>query len=223
MTDLHKLFQETFKTYHDAAKRYFVDGWLICAVKVRDKEPILVDAGGPVANEPALWSTDPYMYTTLPRNTSYNIGLLTGKRNNFWVLDVDGQRGQNSLEWLKKVIGPRFCNTLSVTTGRGQHFYFEIDCNCHIPPTCINILPGIDVRGEKGMVVVPPSIHSSGKKYEANSAPMDGAPEILLDLVCNAEETVIVPGLTDGYGRPIQPLQQQVKKAVVRHDVTTEV
>jgi hypothetical protein len=35
----------------------------------------------------------------------------------------------------------------------------------HDVPNRTNVLPGIDVRGDGGFVVAPPSAHASGREY----------------------------------------------------------
>ena len=57
-------------------------------------------------------------------------------------------------------------DTVSLRTGgRGQHFYFQHP-GVPIPNYAGKLGPGLDVRGEGGYVVAPPSIHLSGKPYE---------------------------------------------------------
>jgi len=85
-----------------------------------------------------------------------NVGIATG--GELMVLDVDGPEGERSLS------GRHLPPTPSVTTGRGCHYYFR-------PPEGVTIgnatrfLPGLDVRGEGGYAVAPPSRHFSGVDY----------------------------------------------------------
>lgn len=54
-----------------------------------------------------------------------NIGLATGKASRVVVLDIDGPEGEASLKTLTDVHG-ELPETLTVTTGRGRHLYFEV-------------------------------------------------------------------------------------------------
>src|SRR5262249_51671692 len=85
-------------------------------------------------------------------------------------------------------------DTVSVRTGGGgRHFYFKHPGK---PITnCVGRLgPGLDIRGDGGYVVGPPSIHASGKPYEwgaigladADPAPL---PKWLLERLSDAETT----------------------------------
>ena len=85
-----------------------------------------------------------------------NIGVATGGA--LMVLDVDGPEGERSLS------GRHLPVTPSVATGNGGHVYL-------LPPEGVTIgnatrfLPGLDVRGEGGYVVAPPSRHCAGVDY----------------------------------------------------------
>ena len=89
-----------------------------------------------------------------------NIGILTGARSNgLAVLDFDTPDGP------ERVLGmtPEQLSviTLVVRTARGWHVYARE----HGCPTR-TIRAGVDLRGEGGMVVAPPSVHPSGCRYE---------------------------------------------------------
>ncbi len=87
------------------------------------------------------------------------------------VLDVDPRHGGgDSLSVLEGIYGPLPRTIESLTGGGGQHLYF------HHPGTvvpCRPIAPGLDVKGDGGLVVCPPSAHVSGRAYrwEAGCAP----------------------------------------------------
>lgn len=93
-----------------------------------------------------------------------NVGILTG---DLVVLDIDVKNdGFTSLEQLQAEIGPLPPTACVETGGGGRHYYFR-------PPNgrrvrCSQgILPGLDVRGNAGLVVAPPSIHpTTGREYK---------------------------------------------------------
>jgi archaellum biogenesis ATPase FlaH len=115
-------------------------------------------------------STDPQKikdwYTKYP---DANIGIATGAKSGLEVLDVDPRYGgSNSIIELVKKHG-EFRDTYTVRTGgNGQHYYYT-----HPGGTVTNgtPYPGIDIKGDGGYVVAPPSNHSSGGVYINLGAP----------------------------------------------------
>jgi len=102
-----------------------------------------------------------------------NIGILTGQTSGLVVLDVDGEDGKASLRALTAAHAP-LPKTLCVKTGRagsdgrrkGCHYYFRSPAEAIIRNSAGILGKGLDVRGEGGYVVAPPSLHSSGLLYE---------------------------------------------------------
>ena len=102
-----------------------------------------------------------------------NLGILTGQASGLVVLDVDGEDGKVSLQSLTAENGP-LPKTLCVRTGRassdgrrkGCHYYFRAPAVATIRNSTGKIAKGLDVRGEGGYVVAPPSLHPSGLVYE---------------------------------------------------------
>ena len=99
-----------------------------------------------------------------------NIGLATGGAARLVVLDVDGPEGEASLEAKEAEIGG-LPDTREVRTGRegGRHLYFRLPQSvdlANIKNSAHKIGDKLDVRASGGYVVVPPSLHVSGKRYE---------------------------------------------------------
>jgi putative DNA primase/helicase len=98
-----------------------------------------------------------------------NIGLVTGRVNNLFVLDVDIKNdGDEHLKEFEKEHGaviPDDYTGRVITGSGGYHYYYRypknIDCNNRT-----GIIPGIDIRADGGYVIAPPSKHISGGKYE---------------------------------------------------------
>jgi hypothetical protein len=81
------------------------------------------------------------------------------------VLDVDAQHGgSKSLALLELEHGTLPDTVAAKTGGGGRHLYFVHPGG--IVHNRVGIAPGIDFRGDGGCVVVPPSLHPSGKRYQ---------------------------------------------------------
>lgn len=113
-----------------------------------------------------------------------NIGIVTGPESGILVLDVDGKRGEESLIEFERR-GFHIPDTYTVRTGGGgQHIYFLWPEGAAVRNSQSRIAPGLDIRGQGGYVVAPPSLHASGARYEINESAIPPAPcpEWLLSL-----------------------------------------
>jgi len=91
-----------------------------------------------------------------------NVGIITGAKSGLVVVDCDTL---DSIKQIKKILpGYDLDSVPQVKTSKGVHFYFKHPGDKI--PTRAGIQPGLDVRGDGGLVVASPSIHSSGKKYK---------------------------------------------------------
>jgi hypothetical protein len=128
-----------------------------------------------------------------------NWGLATGPGSGVWVLDADGALGLQTLAELQAQHGALHGTPTVGTGGGGKHFYFAWSEGVK---SRVRFAPGLDTRGEGGYVLVPPSLHASGKRYEwltPHVQPLAEAPPWLLALVrerVNAEALASGGGLT---------------------------
>ena len=90
-----------------------------------------------------------------------NVGIVTGPESGFFVLDVDGEQGERSLADLEQRHGA-LPDTLTVHTSRGRHLCFRWEQGAEVRNSQSKIAPGLDIRGQGGFVVAPPSRHASG-------------------------------------------------------------
>jgi putative DNA primase/helicase len=92
-----------------------------------------------------------------------NTGIATGGVSGLAVIDIDGASGLAALRVLVDKYGtlPR---TAIVKTARGWHLYFAMPKSCAAIPCSTG--EGLDVRGDGGYVVAPPSRHASGHVYD---------------------------------------------------------
>jgi hypothetical protein len=107
----------------------------------------------------------------LKRWPNANFGIVTGGR--WFVVDIDGPGAMRTWEAYQAKRGappPTYrCNTGRVDADgnrTGWHLYYRLRVGQIAPPNSQGVIgPGIDVRGEGGYVVAPPSLHASGERY----------------------------------------------------------
>lgn len=99
-----------------------------------------------------------------------NIGVRTGEASNLVVLDVDIRHGGHHT--LADLAGrdPAVLDTRLIRTGGGGwHLYFRHPG--HAVRNSAGLLgSGIDVRGDGGYIVAPPSTHATGGQYRIGDA-----------------------------------------------------
>lgn len=97
-----------------------------------------------------------------------NIGLATG--GGLVVIDVDGEAEAAGLKAIAAQRG-KLAATAVVRTGRGFHLYFKGEYNT------TKKVQGLLVRGSGGYVILPPSLHPSGVRYQwLNGNPLSNLP-----------------------------------------------
>ena len=93
-----------------------------------------------------------------------NIGIACGEASGFFVLDVDGPEGEQSLQVLETKHGALPFTVQQRTGSGGRHLFFKMP-NADIRPK-VRLMAGLDVRGNDSYIVVAPSMHISGNRYE---------------------------------------------------------
>ncbi|MGY4283634.1 hypothetical protein ACVWXO_002854 [Bradyrhizobium sp. LM2.7] len=159
----------------------------------RTKEPLIND-------NLKRATTDPNIVAGWWSSRRLNIGIATGAESGVWVLDIDGDEGEQTLRALEAEHGG-LPPTVEVITGAGRHLYWRWPSGTEIRNTqCRDDLPGLDVRGNGGYVLAPPSVHPSGRIYawsvDSGDA-FEDAPNWLIELVTR--------GSTDAANAPATP------------------
>jgi hypothetical protein len=95
------------------------------------------------------------------QRADWNVGVVTGQISNLVVVDVDHRHGGSST--LAKLQADHGCvSTAEVATPNGVHLWFAHPGGRRIPNSAGLLGPGLDVRGDGGFVVAPPSIRGNG-------------------------------------------------------------
>ena len=173
----------------DVALFYAERGWNVFPVRPRDKTPLIAE---PPWNEIATTDRNKIL-GWWEFNPNANVGIATGSRSGIFVLDVDGEDGEQTLSKLIAKHGTLPATPIA-TTGKGRHFIFAYPAGRNIRNTAKKIGAGLDTRGDGGYIVAPPSVHPSGRMYQwhkdflPSKTPIAEAPEWLLKLLEQPEQ-----------------------------------
>lgn len=163
--------------------RYEARGFSVIPLRPRDKKPLQsweeYQRRRPTDDELLLW---------FDQNPTANIGIVTGSVSRVIVLDIDGQDGEDQINQQGGL--PQ---TWVAGTGKGRHVYFN-----HPGWEVRNFarkLPGLDLRGDGGYVVAPPSIHPSGATYrwQNDQGQIAAAPDWLIKMIKPVEKPAQQP------------------------------
>lgn len=167
----------------DAALAYAALGWHVFPLGVRSKKPLipkteggrgLLDATTKAEQITEWWSRWPQA----------NVGISCGP-SGLAVIDLDTDKG-GITAWKKlseALDVPLRAAVMAKTGGGGVHLLYKNDSEVH--NSAQRLGPGIDVRGIGGYIVVPPSVHPTGNKYEwfPGRSPSDRGPTPLPSLL----------------------------------------
>ena len=135
----------------DAALAYAAHGWPV--LPLNGKVPSLKDWTTASSTDPATirrwWTAKP----------SSNVGLVTGLRSGLAVVDIDPRSGgTDSLSALEARAGVLPGTVMSVTGGGGCHL-LHAHPGGKITSSAHQLGRGLDVKGDGGQIVAPPSVH----------------------------------------------------------------
>ncbi len=134
------------------ALNYLKLGFSVIPLRPKGKEPLI-----PWAEFQKRRAVEEEVRGWFAKTTDANIGIVTGSISGVAVVDLDGPEG------LKSALELNLHSTVISNTGNGKHLWFK-------SPTwnvqnAVRKYPGIDIRGDGGFIVVPPSIHENGRRY----------------------------------------------------------
>ncbi|HKI64367.1 MAG TPA: bifunctional DNA primase/polymerase [Burkholderiales bacterium] len=143
----------------EAALGYLSRGWSVIPIEHRAKRPLVAwlefQSRCASAREVDGW---------FARWPEANVGIVTGRISALVVIDVDaGHGGEPSIARLESGHGPLPATLEALTGGGGRHLYFAYPGGR--VGNRVGLFPGVDLRGDGGCVVAPPSLHPSGRRY----------------------------------------------------------
>jgi hypothetical protein len=167
-----------------SALEYAARGWAVFPLKPGSKIPL-------TGNGFKAATTDPHQIEDWWKAwPEANIGIATGAGSGLVVLDFDKKHG--GLETYQELVPLLPCSYEVETAGGGYHVYLA---HPGVPvPNRAGLLQGMDVRGDGGYVVAPPSVGETGKYFVIADVPLAPMNEYARGLVVpRPRDPVVTP------------------------------
>lgn len=115
----------------------------------------------------------------------HNFAVVTGELSGVVVVDCDSD------EAVREAARRGIPVTPTATSGRGRHYYLKWDGAVR---NRVQLGADIDVRGDGGYCIIPPSVHENGRRYRwveglaLSDVPLAPVPQWVLDQACDSGE-----------------------------------
>ncbi len=137
---------------------YDVKKW--CVIPVGKDKKTLLNSWREYQNERPTREQVINWWTKYP---DANIAVITGSISGIGVVDIDLDKETKKLAPEMEDVIKKLPVTLTATTGSGgKHYFYKLTQPINSSNRIINF---VDIRGEGGYIILPPSIHLSGNQY----------------------------------------------------------
>ena len=159
----------------DQALEYVNSGWSVLPVKPEEKRPYMTNW----LQYTRTKATQEVVENWFRHLSGAGVGVVTGRISNMVVLDVENWCKTPIEELLKKYP----TQMISKSGSGGYHLFYQFPTNVSKVSNRVGIFEGADLRADGGFIVLPPTVHPNGNKYEwVRKGPLGVFPLPLLDL-----------------------------------------
>lgn len=159
----------------DLVREYVNSGWCILPVKPEEKRPYMTNWLQYTKQKPSMQTVENWFNSL----SGAGVGAVTGKVSNMVVLDVESWCKTPIQEILKKYP----TQTIARSGSGGWHLYYQYPQGISKVSNRVGIFEGADLRADGGFIVLPPTLHQNGRRYEwVRRGPLGAFPMALLDL-----------------------------------------
>ncbi|NBV20344.1 MAG: hypothetical protein EBS11_27750, partial [Janthinobacterium sp.] len=116
-----------------------------------DKRPVIATGFKAASKDPAQ------IRAAFDRPGAELIGVPTGAASGWVVIDIDIRSDRDGSDWLRENAEALPPTRTHKTRSGGLHLIFLVPEGVEIRNSASRVAPGVDVRGEGGYVIVPPS------------------------------------------------------------------
>ena len=159
----------------DLAREYVSQGWSVLPVRPDEKRPYMANWLQYNHQRATMEQVDRWFAAL----TGAGVGVVTGKVSGMVVLDVEADCPTPVEDLLR-----RWPTRLVSRTGSGgYHLFYAYPHGVGRISNRVRIFEGADLRADGGFIVLPPTLHACGGRYEwVERGPMGAFPKELLDM-----------------------------------------
>lgn len=162
-------------TINELAMEYVDSGWSVLPVRPEEKRPYMTNW----LQYTKTRATKDMVDNWLRSLSGAGIGAVTGRISNMVVLDVE----HNCPYKIEDLLDKYPTQMVARSGSGGYHLYYQYPTNVTSVSNRVRIFEGADLRADGGFIVLPPTRHQNGNRYEwVKRGPLGAFPMALLDL-----------------------------------------
>jgi hypothetical protein len=159
----------------DLAAEYVDSGWSVLPVKPEEKRPFMTNW----LQYTKTKATKEMVTSWFVNLSGVGVGVVTGRVSNMVVLDVEASCPYSIEDLLRRYPTQMYSRTGS----GGYHLFYQYPTSVPHVSNRVRIFDGADLRADGGFIVLPPTIHPNGNRYEwVKRGPLGAFPVALLEL-----------------------------------------
>ena len=159
----------------EQVRDYVSFGWSVLPVKPEEKRPYMTNWLQYTKTKAPLDKVENW-FRSLSRA---GVGAVTGKVSNIVVLDVESYCPTPIEDLLRKYP----TQMVSKTGSGGYHLFYQYPTGVPKVSNRVKIMDGVDLRADGGFIVLPPTVHPNGNRYQwIKKGPLGTFPTEILDI-----------------------------------------
>ena len=159
----------------DLAAEYVDSGWSVLPVKPEEKRPFMTNW----LQYTKTRATKEIVTGWFSNLSGAGVGAVTGRVSNMVVLDVEADCPYPIEDLLRRYPTQMYSRTGS----GGYHLFYQYPTSATSVSNRVRIFEGADLRADGGFIVLPPTVHPNGNRYEwIKRGPLGTFPRALLEL-----------------------------------------
>lgn len=159
----------------DLVEGYIDSGWSVLPVKPDEKRPYMTNWLQYTKTKPPKDKVLNWFHTL----SGAGVGVVTGRVSNMVVLDVESYCPTP----IEKLLEMYPTQMYSRTGSGGYHLFYQYPMSMARVSNRVKLMDGVDLRADGGFIVLPPTLHPSGNRYQwISRGPLGAFPKQLLDM-----------------------------------------